>query len=129
MARIPCSDHKDHIRKFVYSLIGEPPVYHRFLRRGTRISAISALSTEGVACYQLIAGTTNGEKLYDFIRGSLIPNMHPFSGELSILIMDNCSIHHVQEVKDILEAAGILIFLPPYSPDYNPCELFSYINP
>ena len=61
------SDHKDHIRKFGYSLIGEPPVYHRFLGRGTRISAIAALSTEGLACYELITGTTNGDKLYDFI--------------------------------------------------------------
>ena len=55
--------------------------------------------------------------------------MHPFPGEMSILIVDNCSIHHVQEVKDLLEAAGILIFLPPYSPDYNPAEeMFSYIK-
>ena len=100
------SDHKDHIRKFGYSLIGEPPVYHRFLGRGTRISAIAALSTEGLACYELITGTTNGDKLYDFIRGSLIPSMHP---EMSILIMDNCSIHHVQEVKGLLETAGILL--------------------
>ena len=83
------SDHKDHIRTFGYSLIGEPPVYHRFLGRGTRISAISALSTEGLTSYELIIGTTNGDKLYDFIRGSLIPNMHPFPGEMSILIMDN----------------------------------------
>ena len=102
------SDHKDHIRTFGYSLIGEPPVYHRFLGRGTRISAISALST-GLTSYELIIGTTNGDKLYDFIRGSLIPNMHPFPGEMSILIMDNCSIHHVQEVKDLLEAAGLLL--------------------
>jgi hypothetical protein len=47
--------------------------------------------------------------------------MHPFPGEMSISIMDNCSVHHIQEVTDLLEAAG-LIFLPPYSPDYNPCE-------
>ena len=37
-------------------------------------------------------------------------------------------VHCVQKVKDILQSAGIMvIFLPPYSPDYNPCEeLFSY---
>ena len=42
----------------------------------------------------------------------------------------NCAIHHVQEVKDLLQNAGILyIFLPPYSPDFNPAEeLFSYIK-
>ena len=36
--------------------------------------------------------------------------------------------HHVQELKDLVRDAGILLlFLPPYSPDYNPIEeLFSY---
>ncbi len=44
--------------------------------------------------------------------------------------MDNCSIHHVQEVKEVLQSVGVLvIFLPPYSPDYNPAEeLFSYVK-
>ena len=32
------ADHKDHIRKFGYSLIGEPPVYHRFLESYTYIA-------------------------------------------------------------------------------------------
>ena len=47
-----------------YSLIREPLVYHYFLGSGTRISVIAALSTEGLACYELITGTTNGDKLY-----------------------------------------------------------------
>ena len=57
--------------------------------------------------------------------------MQPFPDKHSVVIMDNCSIHHVAEVKDLIEDAGILLlFLPPYSPDYNPIEeLFSYLNP
>ena len=44
--------------------------------------------------------------------------------------MDNCSIHHTELVMDLLKEAGIVvIFLPPYSPDYNPIELvFGYIK-
>ena len=44
--------------------------------------------------------------------------------------MDNCSIHHVSSVKQLFNDAGILLlFLPPYSPDYNPIEeLFSYVK-
>ena len=44
--------------------------------------------------------------------------------------MDNCSIHHVDEVQSLLEEAGILlIYLPPYSPDFNPIETaFSYVK-
>lgn len=124
------SDNRDHIRKFGYSLRGETPIYHRFLVRGTRISTVTALSSEGIIDYQFTTGTVNGDKFIDFVRGNLIPNMQPYPASNSILIMDNCAIHHVSEIKEMLESAGILvIFLPPYSPDYNPAELlFSYIK-
>ena len=73
-------------------------------------------------------GSTDSDKFIDFIRGGLIPTMQPFPDKNSILIMDNCSIHHVAEMKELIEDAGILlIFMSPYSPDYNPIEeLFSY---
>ena len=124
------SDNRDQIRKFGCALQGLPPVYHRLLVRGTRVSTIAAISSEGLLIYEMVTGTTNGETFLDFVRGSLIPTMQPFPAPASILIMDNCSIHHIQEVTDILQQAGILvIFLPPYSPDFNPAEeLFSYVK-
>ena len=58
--------------------------------------------------------------------------MMPFVGNNpgSILVMDNSSILHVHEVKDVLLLAGIVaLFLPPYSPDMNPGEeTFSYVK-
>ena len=48
--------------------------------------------------------------------------MQPIPAKNSVLVMDNCSIHHVAQVKDLLESSGIVIFLPPYSPEYNPVE-------
>jgi transposase len=37
--------------------------------------------------------------------------------------MDNASIHHVDGIMDLITGVGaLLIFLPPYSPDYNPIE-------
>ena len=125
-------DRRDHVRRYGYALRGQRPVYHRFLERGKRVSAICALSMNGVLCVDLTHGTVDGSKFFDFIRGKLIPEMQPFDGqnENSILILDNCAIHHIQEVKDVLRAAGILVFfLPPYSPDFNPVEeLFSYVK-
>ena len=56
---------------------------------------------------------------------TLIPEMLPFDGvnPRSVLVMDNCSIHHVLPVSETLSQMGILtIFLPPYSPDMNPIE-------
>ena len=58
--------------------------------------------------------------------------MRPFDGSnsRSIAVMDNCSIHHTQEVADLFLQAGILlIYLPPYGPDLNPIELaFGYMK-
>lgn len=124
------SDRRDQLRKFGYALRGLPPVCKRLHARGTRISAIVGMSSDGVEAYELSVGSTDSDKFIDFIRGSLIPTMQPFPDKNSILIMDNCSIHHVAEVKELIEDAGILlIFLPPYSPDYNPIEeLFSYLK-
>ena len=71
---------------------------------------------------------------FNFLQGSLIPNMMPFDGQNgnSILVMDNlnCSVHHVHEVVDLIRQSGILLlFLPPYSPDLNPAEeAFSHIK-
>ena len=40
-----------------------------------------------------------------------------------MVVMDNCPIHHVQEVADLLNSPGnLLIFLPLYSSDFNPIE-------
>lgn len=124
------SDRRDQLRKFGYAVRGWPAIKSHFLTRGTRISAVVAMSSDGVEAYELYTGSTDAIKFFDFIRGSLIPSMAPFPGEHSILILDNCSIHHAQHIKDFLNNMGILVlFLPPYSPDFNPIEeLFSYLK-
>jgi transposase len=69
--------------------------------------------------------SVDGEKFCDFVHGYLIPNMMPFDGinPTSIVVMDNCSIHHIEEANQLLQDAGIVaIYLPPYSPDLNPIE-------
>ena len=126
------SDKRDNIRKFGYSLKGQRPVYHRLLHRGKRISAVAAICTDGLVALELNDGTFNGEKFKDFILGTLIPQMQQFDGssKRSVLVMDNCSIHHTMDVQEVLSNAGILtLYLPPYSPDLNPMEeVFSYIK-
>ena len=121
----------DRNRRFGYSLRGEAPVCHHLLHRGRRISAIAVMSTDGLITYDLVHESVNGERFMQFLQGKLVPEMLPYDGENphSILVMDNCSIHHVQPVLDTLKQMGILVlFLPPYSPDMNPTEMFSYIK-
>ena len=126
------SDNRDHIRKMGYAMRGDRPVYHRILHRGKRISAIAAMCSDGVIALELQEGTYNGDKFIEFITGTLIPQMSQFDGSSSrsVLVMDNCAIHHVSTALKIMKDAGVLvIFLPPYSPDLNPAEeLFSLVK-
>lgn len=49
--------------------------------------------------------------------------MSPFPAPRSVLILDNCNTHKSDALRDAVAAAGcILVFLPPYSPDFNPIE-------
>lgn len=112
------SDCRDHIRKCGYQIRGMAPVYHQFLTRGTRVSTIAAISSEGLTVYETLTGTTNGDTFFGFLAWQSDPLYAIFP---SPKIMDNCSIHHVNQVKQLLDAVGIvLMYLPPYSPDYNP---------
>ena len=125
-------DKRDHVRKMGYAMKGERPVYKRILHRGQRISAVAARSSDGVIALEMDGGTCNGDKFVQFITGILIPEMYQFDGSnpRSVLVMDNCAIHHVSPALQVLTDAGIVtMFLPPYSPDLNPAEeLFSFVK-
>jgi len=42
-----------------------------------------------------------------------------------VVIMDNASFHKSKKTKELIELVGCrIIFLPPYSPDFNPIEKF-----
>lgn len=54
-----------------------------------------------------------------YLQQCLVPALHP--GD--IVVMDNLSSHKSEDVREIIEAAGAsLLYLPPYSPDFNPIE-------
>ncbi len=92
------SDARNHIRKYGYSLRGITPVYLRLLVIGRRVSAITAISNDGLVGVELTHGSVNGDVFADFVRGTLIPEMQSFDGSSEkklVVIMDNCSIHHV----------------------------------
>ena len=52
-----------------------------------------------------------------------MPMMNPFPRNKSIIVLDNCSIHKTNALREILEGnRHRLLFLPPYSLDFNPIE-------
>ena len=50
--------------------------------------------------------------------------MNAYPGPRSVLVMDNCQTHHSDDLREMCANAGVrLIYIPPYSCDYNPIEL------
>ena len=62
----------------------------------------------------------DGEAFLVYVRRVLAPELKP--GD--IVNMDNLPSHKVAGVREAIEAAGAgLLYLPPYSPDFNPIEM------
>ena len=119
------SDKRNSIRHYGYSLRGKPLISEKLLVRGKRHSAIAFMSVNGILDCKVVNGSVDGQVFYDFVQSTLLPYLMPFDGKNpnSIVVMDNCSIHHIQEtIKMINEVGALVVFLPPYSPDYNPIE-------
>ena len=64
------------------------------------MSDIAIISVSGVLDVFVRSGTTNGEVFYEFIEKYLLPQLQPFNGinNHSVVVMDNCSIHHIPEI-------------------------------
>ena len=61
----------------------------------------------------------NGNAFLAYVEQVLAPSLKP--GD--IVVLDNLSAHKVPSVREAIEAAGArLLYLPPYSPDFNPIE-------
>lgn len=61
----------------------------------------------------------NGQDFQQFLREELAPKL--WSG--AVVVMDNLPAHQVKGVAQIIESAGArVIYLSPYSPEFNPIE-------
>ena len=122
------SNRKDAMRRFGYSLRGQHCIAKKLLVCGQRVSAITALSSERVLDVMFVNGSVNGETFSQFIELNLLPHLLPFNGSNpnSVVVLDNASVHYHERVRDLISSVGALVvYLPPYSPDLNPIEMFS----
>lgn len=61
----------------------------------------------------------NGNAFLAYVEQVLVPTLKPND----IVVLDNLSAHKVPGIREAIEAAGAkLLYLPPYSPDFNPIE-------
>src|SRR5260370_19274870 len=88
---------------------------------------ISGIRLEGPCAPWMFAGPLNGEMFLAWVRQGLAPTLR--TGDL--VIMDNLATHKIRGVREAILAQGArLLYLPPYSPDFNPIHpIRSKINP
>jgi transposase len=68
----------------------------------------------------ILDGPMHGETFLAYVEQVLVPELKPDD----IVVMDNLPAHKFSGVHEAIEAAGArLLYLPPYSPDFNPIEM------
>lgn len=86
---------------------------------GKNISLVCAIDHQGVKPSMSVQGAVDTRAFESYLEHFLVPNLK--RGQ--IVVMDNLSVHKSSRAQRIIEEAGAtLLFLPPYSPDYNPIE-------
>jgi transposase len=77
------------------------------------------MTYEGMGPSLAVEGATTREVFETYIEKVLAPTLR----EGQVVVMDNLSSHKGSRIKDLVEGRGCdLIYLPPYSPDFNPIE-------
>jgi transposase len=80
---------------------------------------IAGIRLSGPCAPWLFAGPMNGEMFLAWVRQGLAPTLQ--KGDL--VILDNLATHKIAGIREAIETAGArLLYLPPYSPDFNPIE-------
>jgi transposase len=89
--------------------------------RGQVLTVLGAIRPDGTTVLATIDAGTSGDVFLAFLDDVLLPELR--SGD--IVVMDNLGAHKLDQVRARIEARGARIhWTPPYSPEYNPIELY-----
>ena len=86
---------------------------------GKNVTLLASITAGGLGPCLAIEGATTGGVFEAYLERVLAPSLKP--GQM--VVMDNLSAHKGGRVKEIIEGRGCeVLYLPPYSPDFNPIE-------
>jgi transposase len=87
--------------------------------RGKNTTLLAAMTLDGMGETLAIEGSTDKEVFDAYVEHALAPTLE--AGR--VVILDNLSAHKPARVRELIECRGCeLIYLPSYSPDFNPIE-------
>jgi len=83
------------------------------------VTLISSMTLEGMGASMSIEGSADGDAFLLYVKHLLCPTLE----RAQIVVMDNLQAHKMKKVRELIEGCGCqLVFLPSYSPDFNPIE-------
>lgn len=87
--------------------------------RGKNTTVLSSMSSSGIGPSLAVEGATTARVFETYVEKVLVPSLKP--GQ--IVVMDNLGAHRPKRIRELIEQQGCeLLYLPSYSPDYNPIE-------
>jgi len=87
---------------------------------GPNVTLVAALTPNGLQAAMTGSGAVNGDVFAAYLKQVLGPTLVPGDA----VVLDNLPAHKVAGLAELVEARGArLLYLPPYSPDFNPIEL------
>jgi transposase len=86
---------------------------------GANVTLLASMSVGGMGPCLAVEGPTTREVFETYLGRVLVPSLR--SGQ--VVVMDNLSSHKGSRVRELIEERGCkVLYLPPYSPDFNPIE-------
>ncbi len=87
--------------------------------RGKNTTLLASMTVEGMGPCLAVEGATTAAVFEAYVERVLGPTLR--AGQ--VVVMDNLSAHKGKKVGELVEERGCeLLYLPPYSPDFNPIE-------
>jgi transposase len=105
--------------RYAYSPKGRRAYAEVPRNRGANTTLLASMSLEGMGPCLAVEGPTTAAVFEAYVEKVLAPSLR--HGQ--IVVVDNLGAHKGESVRELIEKRGCqLLYLPPYSPDYNPIE-------
>jgi transposase len=114
-----CGTHTSLAPVYGYSPKGERLKLSVARNRGKNTTLLASITLEGMGPSLAVEGSTTAEVFEAYLEHVLLPGL----GDGRVIIMDSLPAHKLGRVRELIEGRGCeLLYLPGYSPDYNPIE-------
>ncbi len=115
-----CGTHVSMTRRYARAPKGERAYGSVPRNRGKNTTLLATMTLEGgMGEAMTVEGSTTAKVFEAYVEEFLAPNLK----EGQVVILDNLTAHKSEKVRELIDVRGCeLIFLPAYSPDFNPIE-------